>query len=130
MAIEAGGLHHLSIRVTDLARAKTVLHGDPRLPRGAGVGRAGAGHCQGTLIGIRGNAPETEDGDTFDPFRVGFDHVALAAHEVDDLERLSRQLDEAAVPNNGVQDDELTKAKYIRFYDPDGITWELYAMPE
>ncbi len=130
MAIEAGGLHHLSIRVTDLARAKrfyTETLGFHEVLESDGLVLVTA---QGTLVGIRGDARETEDGDTFDPFRVGLDHLALAAHDSDDLERLGRQLDDAAVPNNGVQDDDLTKAKYICFYDPDGIPWELYAMPE
>ena len=41
----------------------------------------------------------------------------------------NKLLDAAGVRNNGVQDDTLTGARYIAFYDPDGIAWELYAMP-
>ena len=41
---------------------------------------------------------------------------------------VKQQLDAAGVRNNGVQDDTLTGATYIAFYDPDGIAWELYAM--
>jgi len=41
----------------------------------------------------------------------------------------NKLLDAGGVRNNGVQDDTLTGARYIAFYDPDGIAWELYAMP-
>jgi len=33
------------------------------------------------------------------------------------------------VPNHGIERDPATGANYISFYDPDGIAWELYAMP-
>ena len=39
------------------------------------------------------------------------------------------QLDASGVRNNGIEDDALLGAKYISFYDPDGIAWDLYAMP-
>ena len=45
------------------------------------------------------------------------------------LNELKVQLDAAGVRNNGVEDDTLTGARYIALYDPDGIAWELYAMP-
>ncbi len=49
--------------------------------------------------------------------------AAISLHE------LKQQLDAEGVRNNGVQDDTVTGARYIAFYDPDGIAWELYAMP-
>ena len=67
--------------------------------------------------------------DRFDPFRVGLDHLALAVANPESLHELKLQLDAAGVRNNGVEDDTLTGARYIAFYDPDGIAWELYAMP-
>lgn len=39
---------------------------------------------------------------------------------------MKRERDTANVPNNGIEQDELTHASYISFYDPDGIAWELY----
>ncbi len=41
---------------------------------------------------------------------------------------LKRDLDTAGVRNNGVEEDPETHAKYISFYDPDGIAWELYSI--
>jgi len=86
-------------------------------------------NAHGTLFGILGPAPETSPEDRFDPFRVGLDHLALAVANAEWLHELKQQLDTAGVRNNGVQDDTLTGARYIAFYDPDGIAWELYAMP-
>ena len=50
-------------------------------------------------------------------------------NDAESLHELKRQLDAAGVRNNGVEDDTLTGATYIAFYDPDGIAWELYAVP-
>jgi hypothetical protein len=36
--------------------------------------------------------------------------------------------DAAGVRNHGVEEDPETHDKYINFYDPDGIAWELYSI--
>ncbi len=129
MGIHTSGLHHLAIRVTDLARAKrfyTEVLGFVPVLEVEGLLLV---NIHGTLMGIRGDATETAGDDRFDPYRVGLDHLALAVPDAGVLDGLKRQLDAAGVPNNGVEDDELTRARYICFYDPDGIAWELYAMP-
>jgi catechol 2,3-dioxygenase-like lactoylglutathione lyase family enzyme len=66
--------------------------------------------------------------DRFDPFRVGLDHLSLAVEDPRLLEDLKRDLDTAGVRNNGVEEDPETHSKYISFYDPDGIAWELYSI--
>ncbi len=83
----------------------------------------------GALLGLRAGTAEQEPGDRFNPFRIGLDHLALAVADASSLEGLKSQLDAAGVPNNGVETDALTGGTYITFYDPDGIAWELYAMP-
>jgi glyoxylase I family protein len=78
------GLHHLSLRTTDLARVKrfyTETMGFQLLRE-----------------------------DRFDPFRVGLDHLALGVANADSLYELKQQLDAAGVRNNGVQDDAVTGA--------------------
>ena len=130
MAIQTGGLHHLAIRVTDFDRAKrfyTQTLGFTPVVEFPGVAIVNA---HGTLMGIRGGAAETPEGDRFDPHRVGLDHLALAVPDSAALEGLKSQLDQAGVRNNGVEDDAALGAKYVSFYDPDGIAWELYAMPK
>src|SRR3979409_1251543 len=129
MTLLTGGLHHLSIRTTDLARAKrfyTETMGFPQVLETDGVVLLNA---HGTLFGLWGPAPETSPEDRFDPFRVGLGPPALSVANADVLNELKQQLDAAGVRNNGVEDDTLTGARYIAFYDPDGIAWALYAMP-
>jgi glyoxylase I family protein len=129
MALATTGLSHVTIRVSDLARARRFyidILGFPEVLAAEGLVLV---NIAGTLLGIRGDSPQKPAGDRFSPFRVGLDHLALAVPHADALAGLRRQLDDAGVPNHGVEDDATTGARYISFYDPDGIAWELYAMP-
>ena len=129
MSLRTGGLHHLSVRTTDLGRAKRFYTETLGFQLVRERDEAVLLNAHGTLFGVLGAAPETSPEDRFDPFRVGLDHVALAVANAESLYELKRQLDAAGVRNNGVQNDTVTGARYIAFYDPDGIAWELYAMP-
>ena len=129
MALQTGGLHHLALRVADLERSRafyTTVLGFPEVLRAEGLVLL---NVHGTFLGLRAGAPETDPHDRFSPFRVGLDHVALAAPNRAALQDLQRQLDVAGVPNNGIEDDPLLGAAYVAFYDPDGIAWELYHLP-
>src|ERR1700730_11990076 len=129
MSLVTGGLHHVSIRTTNLRRAKRfyteTIGFQPVLETEATV----LLDAHGPLLGLWGPAQETPPEDRFDPFRVGLDHLALAVANAEVLSGLKQQLDAAGVRNNGVEDDTQTGARYIAFYDPDGIAWELYATP-
>jgi len=129
MSLLTGGLHHLTIRTTDLSRAKRFYTDTLGFQLVRERDGAVLLNAHGTLFGVLGAAPETSPEDRFDPFRVGLDHLALAVANAESLHELKQQLDAAGVRNNGVEDDMLTGARYIAFYDPDGIAWELYAMP-
>jgi glyoxylase I family protein len=129
MTLQTGGIHHVAIRVTDRARAKefyTTVLGFAEVLQTEDLVLL---NVYGTFLGLRAGAPETEPNDRFSPFRVGLDHLALAAPSADALLELQRQLDVAGVPNNGIENDPLLGAEYVSFYDPDGIAWELYALP-
>ncbi len=125
MKLNANGLSHLGLRVTNLARAKHFYVDT----LGCQVVRETDGavlvNVSGMLVALYGNDSYT---DHFDPFRVGLDHLALAVEDPSILEVLKRDLDAAGVRNNGVEEDPETHAKYISFYDPDGIAWELYSI--
>jgi glyoxylase I family protein len=129
MSFQTSGLHHVAIRVTDLARARTfyvdTLGFQPVLELPGLI----IVNANGSLVGIRGDAPETARGDSFNPFRVGLDHLALGVGDINELGSLKEQLDRSGVRNNGIEEDPVLGAKYISFYDPDGIALELYAMP-
>ena len=128
MQLNAKGLSHLGLRVTDLARAKRFyvdILGCQVVREKEGVVLINA---YGVLIGLQGADAYSSSNDRFDPFRVGLDHLAFAIEDASILEGLQRELDAAGVRNNGVEEDPETRDKYISFYDPDGIAWELYSV--
>ncbi|HKV59510.1 MAG TPA: VOC family protein [Ktedonobacteraceae bacterium] len=126
MNLNAKGLSHLGLRVTDLARAKHFYVDT----LGCQVVREADGvvliNAYGILIGLQGADAYSRRGDRFDPFRVGLDHLALAIEDASVLEGLRQELDAAGIVNHGVEEDPETRDKYISFFDPDGIAWELY----
>ena len=126
IGIRTPGIHHVSLRVTDLARARVFYIdrlGFPLLMEAPGIFLFLAG---GAAFGVRGPAPETEPTDRFSPFRVGLDHVALACEDEGELKRVADALAAAGVENTGVKRDETLGKNYVAFRDPDGIKWELY----
>src|ERR1700680_1302460 len=127
MKLNASGLSHLGLRVTDLARAKRFYVdtlGCQMLRETEGVVLLNA---YGLLIALQGADAYSSKNDRFDPFRVGLDHLALAIEDASILEVLKRELDAAGVRNNGIEEDPETHDLYMSFYDPDGIAWELYS---
>jgi catechol 2,3-dioxygenase-like lactoylglutathione lyase family enzyme len=80
------------------------------------------------LVALYETDSDSANYDRFNPFRVGLDHLALTVENPGILEDLKRDLDAAEVRNNGVEEDPETHDKYISFYDPDGIAWELYSI--
>ncbi len=127
MKLNANGLSHLGLRVTDLARAKRFYVDTLGCQLVREIEGAVLVNMCGMLIGLYGADAHSSSDDHFDPFRVGLDHLALAVEDSDTLEDLKQDLDAARVHNNGVEEDPETKDRYISFYDPDGIAWELYA---
>ncbi len=126
--ITTTGLHHLALRVTDLARSKAFYSDVFGMQTLLEVEDLVLFSGHGFMLGIRASA-EQGSGDSFDPARVGLDHLALGVADIASLEQLQRQLDGAGVRNNGVELDAMTGATYVSVYDPDGIAWELYVMP-
>ena len=127
MKLNANGLSHLGLRVTDLARAKRFYVDTLGGQLVREIEGAVLVNMYGMLIGLYGADAHSSSDDHFDPFRVGLDHLALAVEDPGTLEDLKQELDAARVHNNGVEEDPETRDRYISFYDPDGIAWELYA---
>src|SRR3979411_4156 len=128
MKLASHGLAHLGLRVTDLARARQFYVDTLGFEPLRELPDLLICNAYGTFIAFRGNAAQTDPRDRFDPYRVGLDHVALEVADPNVLEDMKRELDVASVPNNGIEQDELTHADYISFFDPDGIAWELYSV--
>lgn len=120
------GLGHIALRVTNLQRSKrfyTESLGFPSVGEMEGACFVAMG---GTVFALLAGTDQTASDDRFNPFRVGLDHLALAVPAAA-LPELKQKLDAAAVPNNGIEQDERSGAESITFYDPDGIAWEFYA---
>ena len=124
--IKTPGIHHVSLRVTDFERAKqfyidtlgfTVALEQPNLF----IFFAGS-----SAISIRGPETQTPDGDGFNPFRVGLDHLALVCEKESELQRVTAALEKAGIENTGIKVDETLGKQYVAFKDPDRISWELY----
>ena len=124
--VRTTGVHHVTLRCTDLQRARVfyidrlgftpLLDADDIFIFSAGQ----------TAFAVRAPGATTIAGDTFDPFRVGLDHVALGCGDIAELHRVADALTGCGVENTGVKTDPVLGQQYVAFKDPDGIKWELY----
>jgi len=124
--IKTTGVHHVSLRVSDLGRAKrfyTETLGFPVIAEMPDLVLFLAG---GTAFGLRAPSEQMPSGDKFSPHRVGIDHIALACSDERELERVAVALADAGIENTGTKTDETLGKRYVAFKDPDRIAWELY----
>ena len=128
MKLNANGLSHLGLRVTNLARAKHFYVDTLGCQLVRETDEGILVNVSGMLVALYETASSSANSDRFNPFRVGLDHLALTVENPSILEDLKRDLDAAEVRNNGVEEDPETHDKYISFSDPDGIAWELYSI--
>ncbi len=127
MKLNVKGLSHIGLRVTNLARAKRFyvdILGCQLMRETEGAVLV---DMYGMLIALYGDDEPVSNEDRFDPFQVGLDHLALTVEDLDTLKALQHDLDAAGVLNHGVEEDPESHDRYISFFDPDGIAWELYA---
>jgi len=123
---QTSGVHHVTIRCTDLARARLFYIerlGFPILLEAEGLLLFAAGQ---TAFGVRAPTSATRGDDAFDPFRVGLDHIALACHDPAELRRVADALAAAGIESTGVKTCSTLGKEYVAFKDPDGVKWELY----
>lgn len=126
ISIKTPGVHHVSLRSTDLERSKrfyTETLGFQLIMEAPGLFLFLAGS---TAVAVRGPEADTPVGDKFNPHRVGLDHTALACEDESELERVAAALSEAGIENTGAKLDETLGKRYVAFKDPDGIAWEFY----
>ena len=120
------GLAHVALRTSDFARAKAFYHDLLGFPIALDTPEI-LGFLVGQLfLGFKKAEPTYPGGNTFTPFNVGLDHIAIACEDEAELHRVADALQAAGVENTGVKVDTVDPKQYVAFKDPDRIQWEFY----
>ncbi|HYM96219.1 MAG TPA: VOC family protein [Candidatus Sulfotelmatobacter sp.] len=137
--IELGGIHHLRLTVTDIARSKkfyTEMLGfgvaaeaeasaDPKADPSYPVLWGGIVMIKDNLLlGLR---PVAEKGDRFDEDRVGLDHLSFNVTDRAAMNAAIRIFDEQGVPHGEVRELASFGICVLPFRDPDNVQLELTA---
>ena len=135
--IELGGIHHIRLTVTDIARSRkfyTDLLGfevaaeapasdDPKSDPSYPVLWGGVVMAKGNyLLGLR---PVAAKGDRFDEDRVGLDHLSFGLESRAALDAAIKVLDEQGVTRGEVRELTSFGICVLPFRDPDNIQLEL-----
>lgn len=124
--MQTPGIHHIALRVRNFDQARRFyidLLGFESLMEVPGLLLFRAGS---SVFGVRAPSEPSPADDSFNPHRVGLDHIALACTNETELQRVAEALAAAGVENTGVKLDETLGKRYIAFKDPDRIAWEFY----
>ncbi len=137
--IATGGIHHLRLTVTDVARSREFYTsllgfdvavesppaGDPSAEAMHRVLFGGVVMVRGSLLmGLRPVAPP---GDRFDEDRVGLDHLSFSVATREELDQAVRLFDERGVPHGEIATLTGFGICVLPFRDPDNIQIELTA---
>jgi len=137
MSISVTGYHHIRLTVRDIDRSRAfydAVFGLPvalQIPPDADEAtRAQLAFLYGGVIyaiggGLFGLRPVADGNDTFDPDRVGLDHLSFQVGSVQALHDAASVLDGLGVEHGPVKD--LGAGSILEFRDPDGVALELYA---
>lgn len=126
--IKTPGVHHLALRVSDLERSKKFYLDQLGFKAALEQPELVIFFAGNTAIALRGPNENMEDGDQFNPFRVGLDHIALGCDQREELERVAQALQEHDIENTGIKLDPTLQKDYVAFKDPDRIAWEFYSI--
>lgn len=126
--IKTPGVHHVAIRVSDMAQSKNFYLKKLGFKAALDQPELVIFFAGNTAIALKGPEGKVAKDDSFNPFRVGLDHIALACDDRDELERVAQALKEHSIENTGIKLDETLQKDYIAFKDPDRISWEFYSI--
>ncbi len=126
-----GGMHHLTLTVTDLERSvdfyKTVLGFEQIADLGTKIALHNGSFL--LVVALPPDPDQAIDGDRFNENRVGLDHISLKIESREAMENAAATLDEMGVSRGGIRDLGKGFGFYVMaFRDPDNIQLELTAL--
>lgn len=130
MDIGIDGVHHITLRVSDLERSRSFYAGvlglvaDQDFPGEKLRFRLGPY----TRLVLHPPLPGTATEDRFSERRIGLDHISLGVGSRAELDQLVAALRRAGSHTDGVRDDPRGLG-VVNFRDPDGIAWEFFEQP-
>lgn len=127
--ITTGAVHHISLTVSDVARAETFYTTLLGFQRIAEFGPRALLSNGSMILGL-GPSPDPDqaiEGDRFNENRIGMDHLSLAVDSRADLEAAVTLLDKHGVNRGEIADLEPFQIYILAFRDPDNIQIELTA---
>src|SRR5437867_11195510 len=100
--IKTPGVHHVTLRVADFRRARQFYAETLGFPVALEQPDLLVILAGNTAVGIRAPATGTPKADTFNPFRGGLDHLAVACQDEPELTRVATAPTQAGAENTGV----------------------------
>jgi glyoxylase I family protein len=128
MKIQTGGMHHITIRVTDMEPSKRFYSEVLGFDVQTAAEDLAFFQVGPTLIVLRLPLEGTPAGDRFSEYRIGVDHLAFAVDDRRELKKLLGALESAGVETAGIEVDPVLNKEYVCFRDPDNVQWEFYGV--
>jgi glyoxylase I family protein len=126
--METSGLDHIILTVSNAERSHSFykdLLGFEAIVLEEGPGGGFMFRSGGVMFFFYASRHPVE-GDRFDEFRIGLDHLSFAAPSRVALDLLAEKLIQAGVDTNGVEQFAPTGNWYVAFRDPDNIQLEYW----
>src|SRR6188472_2151559 len=125
------GVHHVTLRVTDLDRARAFYSALPEFLLDQdfpdlGKLRYRIGQTRTRLV-LCAPLPGTPAGDRFEERRIGLDHIAVGVTGGREaLVVLEGALRRIGAITDGIHLDRASQQAMITFRDPDNVQWEFF----
>jgi glyoxylase I family protein len=130
-AIQTEAIHHLTLTVTDLARAIEFYTATLGFQKAMDLSPTRVLLANGKTVLALTEAPDSAQAilnDRFNENRVGLDHLSFNVSNHNKLEEAVRHFDQRGIPHGEIKDLGPDLAIYVlAFRDPDNIQLELTA---